>query len=343
MRGQGGLVMDKLSLGIGLTNKCNLNCPHCYSRGEEEQFISISDIIKLEKELDICSINFGTGESYLHPQFEQIIKFFHTKGIKLSLTTNGYTVSNIDDEILKMFNDIDFSLDFPDSQMHNSFRKGNVAYDILNGIDRCKRLGVECSFATALMNVNYNVIDKICALAQSLEINLRVNIYKPVHTDKFKLSYDQFWDGIAKLLQCSKLISCSEPIVNAVLQNKTLDGGSPCGKKSLRIKPNGTVSTCVYLQNTSTTIDDIIQAKKKVGNESFDFDHLYVIPEICKNCEYVVYCQGGCMARRFYLGNINKEDEYCFMSKGHIPKLDVQWAKEKNLVHSDYLCTIIVQ
>jgi len=335
--------MDSLSLGIGLTNKCNLNCPHCYSRGEEEQFISISDIMKLEQNLRINSINFGTGESFLHPQFEQIIKLLHSKGIKLSLTTNGYTVANMSDDLLQLFNDIDFSLDFPDEQKHNQFRQGNVTSDIRKGIDRCKKLGVECSFATALMNVNYNVIDKICALAQSLDINLRVNIYKPVHTNRFKLSYDQFWDGITMLLQCSKLISCSEPIVNAVLQNKTLDGGSPCGKKSLRIKPNGKVSTCVYLQNTNTTINELIKAQQNTSNKSFDFEHLHVIPEICRNCEYVTYCQGGCMARRFYLGDVNKEDEFCFMSKGNIPKLNVQWAEKKDLVHSDYLCTIIVQ
>lgn len=333
--------MKGLALGIGLTNKCNLNCPHCYSRSEEEQMISISDIIKLEKNVNIHSINFGTGESFFHPQYEQIIRFLHAKGIKLSLTTNGYTVNNMSDELLQLFNDIDFSLDFPNEQDHNNFRKGNIASNIFKGVERCKKLGVECSFATAMMSINYNVIDRICALAQSLEINLRVNVYKPVHTDRFKLSYDQFWEGITRLFQCSKLISCSEPIVNAVLKNKVMDGGSPCGKKSLRIKPNGMVSSCVYLQNTNTTVDDFIQASQK--QSSLDFAHLHIIPDICQNCEYAEYCQGGCMARRFYLGNLNREDEYCFMSKGIIPKLDVQWAEQKDLVHSEYLCTIIVQ
>ena len=38
-----------------------------------------------------------------------------------------------------------------------------------------------------------------------------------------------------------------------------------------------------------------------------------------------------------------REDEYCFVNKGKIPKIDVQWADKKDLVHSDYLCTIIVQ
>ena len=335
--------MPELSLGIGLTNKCNLNCPHCYSRGEKEHFIKFSDIIKLEKNLNIQSINLGTGESFLHPQYEQIIKFIHSKGIKLSLTTNGYTVEKMSDEQLRYFNDIDFSLDFPDEREHNTFRNGNVAFSVLKGIERCKKLGVECSIATALMNINYNVIDKICALAQSFEINLRINIYKSVHTDKFKLTYDQFWEGIVRLFQSSKLISCSEPIINAILKNKVIDGGSPCGKRSLRIRPNGCVSSCVYLHNTQTTIDDLIQASSQQKDELFDFEHLHVIPEKCRECKYVEYCQGGCIARRIYCGDIMREDEYCFVNKGKIPKIDVQWADKKDLVHSDYLCTIIVQ
>lgn len=330
------------SIGVGITNKCNLQCPHCYSREDTVYDIDTEELLYLLRNVPVDSINLGTGESILCDDFFKIIEFVHSKNIKLSLTTNGYTVSKLENKHLKYFNDIDFSLDFPMEVDHNHFRKGNISSLLLSGIERCKKEAVECSLATAMMNVNYMYMNEMVKLAQDLGVNLRVNIYKPVNTDKFTLTYDQFWEGIRLLFSNSSIISCSEPIVNALIGNKTLDGGSPCGKKSLRIKPDGTIVPCVYLKDSTCSIRefaDSYKSGKDIDNEILHND----VPQYCiDNCEHFRVCKGGCYSRRFYGKGVDSPDDYCFIMKNSLPEIKYKWGAKKDLVHSDYLCTIIV-
>lgn len=339
----------KFSIGIGITNKCNYNCSHCYSREGTEYELDFEQVKNICNNIEVTALNFGTGESGLHKDFVKIVDYVYEKGIKVALTTNGYTVSLLSDETLKKFNDIDFSLDFDDEKNHDAFR-GKMASDaIIKGIERCKQLNVECSFACAMMKDNYKIMDKMVLKAREYDVNLRTNIYKPVHTTKHLLTYDEFWEGIDRLLKNSELISCSEPIVNAVINNKTLDGGSRCGKKSLRIRPDGGIVPCVYWNEKRTTIDELIDNKVKMDEEEFiDFiddvtSETKQIPLECNDCEVLDVCQGGCAARRLY-NDLDKPDPYCFKIQGKDkPKLDVKWGDSKDLVHSNYLCTIIVK
>ena len=83
--------MEKYDFGIGLTNNCNFRCKHCYSSRKKIYYIGFEKIRDLWDNIPIKSINFGTGESGLHPQFRKILAYIASKGIKTSLTTNGYT------------------------------------------------------------------------------------------------------------------------------------------------------------------------------------------------------------------------------------------------------------
>lgn len=336
----------KYDIGIGLTNRCNLNCPHCYSREEGFRDLKFEDVKSLVENMNINSINLGTGESILCNDFNDIIQYLHEKNIKMSLTTNGYTVSKISDKKLKYFNDIDFSLDFPIKEKHDEFRDIGFSKLVMEGINRCKNNGVECSIATAMMNCNYMYMNDLVNLAKANGICLRVNIYKPVRTDKFKLTYEEFWEGIRLLLENSTIVSCSEPIVNALLKNKTLDGGSPCGKKSLRIKPDKKIVPCVYLKSSDYDINEYIKDINNniSSNKLKEFENtVKEIPKYCmENCDLVEYCKGGCYSRRFYNGNTDAPDEYCFVIRNDHPKIKFKFGEKKDLVHSNYLCTIIV-
>jgi radical SAM protein with 4Fe4S-binding SPASM domain len=339
----------QFSIGIGITNKCNYNCSHCYSREDKTYELTFEKVKALCENLEISAINFGTGESGLHKEFFQIIEYVHKKGIKMALTTNGYTVALLDDEHLKMFNDIDFSVDFATNDSHDGFRGLGAAKMVETGVGRCKKLGIECSFACAMMKDNYFMMGNMVNKAREFDVNLRINIYKPVHTEKHLLTYDEFWKGIKVLFESSKIVSCSEPIVNALINNKTLDGGSRCGKKSLRIRPDSGVVPCVYWNKSMANIDELVQNKNKLFNDEFEkyidsvTEETKIVPEECVDCDKLDICQGGCAARRLY-NDLDKPDPYCFKLYGRkAPEIKFEWGDSKDLVHSNYLCTIIVQ
>ena len=57
----------------------------------------------------------------------------------------------------------------------------------------------------------------LARVATSFEANLRVNVYQPSKTDRFSVSYEQFWRGFTQLLESTRLVATTEPVLAAVL------------------------------------------------------------------------------------------------------------------------------
>ena len=129
------------SVGIGLTNNCNLHCAHCYRDQDRIYNLTLEDIEKICDSLEISSIGFGTGENGLNPHYLEIIDYLKGRGIKLTLASNGYTLSITPDEMLSYFGDVEFSIDFPDQRRQDEFRGEGNWQTIMSSIERCARLG----------------------------------------------------------------------------------------------------------------------------------------------------------------------------------------------------------
>jgi len=335
-----------VSVGIGTTGNCNLNCEHCYSKPLRGNTLTYDEIISLIEGKNITSINYGTGENILNPDFMKVVTYCYEHNIKQSLTSNGYSIMAITEEQLRMFNDIDISLEFTDESKQNSFRHGDSWNFVDKSIEKCRKADVEFSIATALMNINYKQIPSLLQKVNKEGCNLRLNVFKKVPKagiTKFSLTYDEFWEAVKLLFEYGELISCSEPVVNAMLDIPPIVHKSPCGLSSLRIHPDGCVVPCVYWPGSDLLIKDL----KESFAPCFDseaFSTIRIIPKYClDNCEKVDVCGGGCAARRFLNGDINIPDEYCpIYLKKELPEIKVTHAKDrKDLVHSSYLCTFI--
>ena len=109
-----------VSLGIGLTSNCNLHCAHCYRDQKRIYNLTLVDVQKVCNSLEISSIGFGTGENGLNPEYFQILDYLHSRHIKMTLASNGYTLSITPDEVLKYFKDVEFSVDFPDQSRQDA-------------------------------------------------------------------------------------------------------------------------------------------------------------------------------------------------------------------------------
>ncbi len=336
-----------LSVGMGVTANCNLNCKHCYSRPLRGQNLTLKQVLKVAETKNISSINFGTGESLCHPEFSEMVDKCYEMGIKMSLTSNGYSIIGLADEQLSKFNDLDISLDFIGRSKQNSFRNGESQELVDQAIEKSKRLGIEFSITAVLMNINYKGIPQLLEKVAEEGCNLRVNVFKPVPKAgiyKYRLSFEEFWEAVYLLFTHGNLISCSEPIVNAMLDIPSIVPKSPCGSNSIRIHPNGTVSPCVYLTDSHVHIDNI-EDSFEAAVESEPFKRLAMVPEFCKTCEKIDACGGGCASRRHLNGGLDKPDEYCPLYRERtIPEIEVIKCKTpKDLVHSSYLCTMIFE
>jgi MoaA/NifB/PqqE/SkfB family radical SAM enzyme len=327
-----------LSVGIGLTNDCNLCCAHCYRDTGQVSAISLEQVQTICDHLPVGSMGLGTGENGLHPEFAAIVEYLHDRGIKLTMASNGYSLTAMSEEHLRMFHDVEVSVDFPTQVAQDEFRgEGNWAL-VHRAMDRCHDLGVEVSILTTLMSTNAQLMDQLVAMAQTREVNLRVNAYQPVNTDAFRLDYEQFWEGYRRLFSAGLVVSCTEPVVRAAMGLD--DVRSPCARHSIRFNPHGQIIPCVYwpVEGPATPrIEDL----PRLGEAVMDtpaFRAARLEPGSAARCP----CRGGCASRRALNGNLDAHDEYCPWVRGEEVRLDWEPAPTKELLRGRNYCTTIV-
>ncbi|MCX6032059.1 MAG: radical SAM protein [Chloroflexi bacterium] len=326
------------SVGIGLTNDCNLNCAHCYRDTGRVDALSLAQVQQICEAIPVDALGMGTGENALHPEFVPIVRYLSARGVKLSLASNGYSLTTIADDVLRAFHDVEVSIDFATEAEQDTFRgPGNWAL-VHGAMARCRRLGVEASILATLMRTNYDQMDQLVALARRNGVNLRVNAYQAVKTDAYRLTYAEFWEGYRRLFADGLVISCSEPVVRAAMG---LDAAtSPCGQRSLRFNPRGQIVPCVYwpLDGASApSIADLAQSGAAVM-DSPAFQAARFQPPVAADCA----CRGGCASRRALNRNLDAHDDYCPWVRGETIALDWRPAPAKDLMRSGNVCTTVV-
>jgi MoaA/NifB/PqqE/SkfB family radical SAM enzyme len=326
------------SVGIGLTNDCNLACAHCYRDTQIINYLSLDQVREVCEAIPVDAMGMGTGENILNPEFNEIATYLNEKGVKISVASNGHSLTTAPEHILKMFSDVEVSIDYPTETEQDNLRgPGNWAL-VHKAIERCQNFGIEVSILATLMCTNFDKMDQMVALARSNGCNLRVNAYQAVKTDAYRLSYDQFWDGYRRLFSAGLVVACSEPVVRAVMGLS--DVQSPCGRRSIRINPRGQIIPCVYWPVNGTEsleIKDLSRLKNRVLGEGA-FLKAQFDPPLASDCA----CQGGCASRRALNNDLDAHDEYCPWVRGET--IDLEWkpAPAKDLMRTGNVCTTVV-
>ena len=330
-------------LGVGLTNACNLGCAHCYRAvGRDE--LSVAQVLSAVDAAPTRAVNFGTGESALHPHFADLVRALRARGVEMTVTTNGYSAAALDDEVLSMLRDVEFSVDFPSQEAHDAARgPGNWAL-IAEQMARCRRLGVRTTIITVMMSTNHRALPELARLASERDALLRINVYQAVRTDLFSLTYDEFWAGWRALFEVADLVTCGEPILRAVLGIPKSEG-SGCGASTVRLTPRGAVVPCVYGSDSTLVLDDLVRLGRNIHDEPA-FSRLESIPSACVGCRHVETCGGGCPSRRALRETLDQPDVYCPFIRGDrvsLPLADARGRAQAPLAKGASACTTIVQ
>jgi len=131
-----------IALGLGLTNECNLSCAFCYRDPNRTDRLSLDQVKAVMERLPVRSVNLGTGENGMHPDFKAILGYLRTKPVKLTITSNGHSVAVLEDNELQAFHDIEFSLDYATEAEQDAQRgRGNWAL-VQQQAERCVKLDI---------------------------------------------------------------------------------------------------------------------------------------------------------------------------------------------------------
>ena len=228
---------------------------------------------------------------------------------------------------------MEVSIDFPTEREQDAFRApGNWAL-VHAAMERCRGLGIEVSILATLMTTNYDRMGELVALARRNGVNLRVNAYQPVRSDRFRLTYAQFWQGYRDLFAAGLVVSCSEPVVRAAMGLGDVE--SPCARRSIRFNPRGQIIPCVYWPMdgyAAPRIEDLADMGEAVM-EGDAFRAARAAASDAANCP----CQGGCASRRALLGDLDAHDDYCPWVRGEVARARLA-ARSRQRPHAQRQC-----
>lgn len=333
------VLSDGVSLGLGLTNECNLACAFCYRDPTRADRLSLDQVKTAIESLPVRSVNLGTGENGMHPEFKAILAYLQARPVKLTITSNGHSIAVLENKELRAFHDIEFSLDYPTQAEQDAQRgPGNWSL-ILEQAARCVRLGIPVTIIAVMMKPNYLLLADVARVAKQFGAPLRVNVYQAVRSDVYALSYEEYWEGFRSLFQETDVIAIGEPLVRAMAGLPPLRAG--CGVSTVRVTPRATTQPCVYWPGSGTPLSDLASAGVKII-DSTPFQEARTLPSACKPCEFRETCHGGCAGRRRLHGSLPEPDVYCPIIRGQHPHLDIRMAANRDLPKLNSSCTTVV-
>ena len=328
-----------ISLGLGLTNECNLKCAFCYRDPTRSDRLSLEQVRSVMEHLPVRSVNLGTGENGMHPDYRAILAYLRTRPVKLTITTNGHSVAVLEDRDLNAFHDIEFSLDYA-TQKEQDAQRGAGNWELVHRqAERCVRLGVPVTIIAVMMKSNHLRLADVARVAKRFGAPLRVNVYQAVRSDLYALAYEEYWEGFRRLFETTDVIAIGEPLVRAMAGLPPLEGG--CGVSTVRVTPRATTQPCVYWPGAGEPLPDLVLAGSEIVN-SAPFEQARTLPEACQACEFRDTCHGGCAGRRRLQGALLQPDSYCPIVRCERPRLEIRMAANRDLPKLGSSCTTVV-
>lgn len=330
-----------------LTKGCNLRCQHCWVAPQyqaPDQFYPSLDldlfqsIIQQAKPLGLSSVKLTGGEPLLHPNILEIIEIIRSKGLLLSVETNGTLCTpRLAEKIAKSINPlVSVSLDGADAETHEWVRGVKGSFELaLEGIKNLVKAGLKPQIIMTVMKHNQEHLEPLIRLAESLRAgSIKFNLVQPVakgnnlHTNDETLSIEelinlgQYAENTLSTLTDLPLYFDHPPAFKALgkLFGTKGDDFNVCGILNiLGVLADGSYALC----GIGETIPDLV-----FGHAAKD--HLVDIwkktpllnelreglPEkvegICRNCLMKKVCMGNCIALNYHsTGNLWAPFWYC--------------------------------
>src|ERR671935_1762278 len=144
------VVERSFALGLGLTNACNLACAFCYRDPTRVDRLELEQVQAILAALPLRSVNLGTGENGMHPDFARLLAWLATQPVKLTITSNGHSIAWLADEQVRRFHDVELSLDYPTEREQDAQRGAGNWRLLHEQAERCVRLGVPVTFIAVM-------------------------------------------------------------------------------------------------------------------------------------------------------------------------------------------------
>jgi len=330
-----------------LTRGCNLACVHCRASAErgpypgelttEECFRVMDGIAFISKPVIILT----GGEPLLRTDIFDLTRYGSNKGFRMVMATNGTLITRENAREMKAsgIQRISVSLDGPDAETHDSFRKVKGAFEgSLRGIEIARQADLPFQINTTITKMNLHLIPDILRLAVDLGA-VAHHIFLLVPTGRGKELRDQeisaldyektlhwFYEQTDQVPLQLKA-TCAPHYYRILRQRAKKEGkkmtlkehgldamtrGCLGGISFCFISHRGQVQPCGYLELNCGDVRE--KTFREIWASSGIFQNLRNTNGYqgkCGRCEYRKVC-GGCRARAYEIsGDYMAEEPYC--------------------------------
>ena len=239
-----------------ITRTCNLRCVHCYADSHAEKYAGELDwdqccaVIDDLADYKVNALLLSGGEPTLHPQLPQLLERATSRGLKVTISTNG---TRITPDLARLFKDlgvayVGISLDGIGA-VHDKFRGVPGAFQgAIRGFKLCEEVGQKTGLRLTLTRNNVQSMAQILDFIEQENIR-RVCFYHLVPTgrgvDVASLHPDEARSAIDMLIarsqkwhdegQDRELLTVTQPADGVYLLLRQLREGHPLAQETLRL------------------------------------------------------------------------------------------------------------
>ncbi len=330
-------LASPVTVNWGITARCNFACSHCFSRLDRSPELSPEDARRVVDALSahgVMFLNYGTGEPLLRDDLFALTGYAVGKGLKVTMNSNGSLIDAAAAGRIRDsgFHSVGISIDSADAAVHDAFRRMPGSFAKAVGAARLLReRGVTLTVSAVICKVNHEAFPGLVGLAKKLGArtidlhNFKCSGMGGLHREKLDLSPEE-WRGFyeraipMKRAETAIEIAFDDPILSLLGEESggaRLVAGSVCGKLSLYIGPDGTITPCGFIPvPIGHVLSDDLGA---VWRDSEVLARLRrkTATGKCGGCASFASCLGGCTARAYAVyGSYDAPDPHCWAKGG---------------------------
>ncbi|MGD2248092.1 MAG: radical SAM protein [Candidatus Methanofastidiosia archaeon] len=302
---------------IEITNKCNLSCLHCFNNSGDpcpdelttEEILCLIDTLST---MGVYEITLTGGEPMVHPDIFTIVEHARKTPMKVTIFTNGTLIKQ--EHIKKFGKGVKFvvSVDSCYETIHDTFRgKKGALKKTLDSICLLKDGGYPVRVSISLNNMNKNEIVDTIAYLREHEIDdyqvAEVSI-SGRGIDEVALTPDKYYDALVEQLLYEKKVK------KMAFHAPKEEGGCGIARNLIYITADGTILPCHACCKDMGVgnVRDVDLPAFWDKNETLEMLRQIRAEqdEMCKDCEYVSFCD-GCIGNAFiFEGEFRTYDPY---------------------------------
>ena len=304
---------------VAITYRCNLNCRFCYagcgqgcSRGDSVE-MSLSQIKRIleiiYKEAQVPTVSFTGGEPLLRSDLPEMVAFAKSLGFRVNLITNGTlaTMERVRALVDAGLDSAQVSIEGSRSHVHDGITGVPGSFEqSVAGIKHVKASGITVHHHTTMNRLNWDDLDQMPQLAAGLGLDrLSMNMVIPTGTaetnGEILVRYSEVEEkllavkagaetaGVQFLWYSPTPLCIFNPITNG-LGNK---GCAACDGL-LSVAPDGSLLPCSsYDRPVGNLLEESFEKIWK-SQEAHHFRYKVQAPPICRSCDRLAICNGGC-------------------------------------------------